>query len=115
MKIFFVMALIISNLHAATMYTFDGEFKIESSIPYFYVTDFNNQFQHCYTGETFKACDLVKEGESTTYSNYHEGAHDYFEVLSCYTELDFVKVKVKLYNDYDNEFRQREVSFGKCN
>jgi len=110
-----LMILLFSfSVFAANLYTFDGEFKTELSLPYFYMTDFYNQYKYCYTVESSKACDLVKEGESITMTNYTEGAHDYFEVLSCTNNYNLVTVKANLYNDYDNNFRQREVSFGQC-
>lgn len=100
---------------ASTVYSFYNEHENYPIADYFYVSSFSQNIRHCYVGTTENVCDDIKNGEALTMDRYLDGAHDYFEVISCTHEHDQYTVTTKLFDDYGTNGENLVSVFGQCN
>ncbi len=114
MKKLILIALLTKSALATSVFTFESWQGQKFSVPYFYATDFNKNFQYCYDGEVNDVCHLVDLGSQMSKENYQDGGHDYFEVVTCVSNHEIINTKIRLFNDYDEGYREAEVNFGKC-
>lgn len=116
MKFLICLGLCIGSLSAfseTTIYSYNGKFD-QKSTNFFYVSSFNFGLNHCYTGPSEPVCDEVKKSEAFIMKEYVEGAHDYYEVVSCERDHDQVIVTTKLFDDYGTNGAPNTSVFGMC-
>lgn len=117
MKKLFVLVMVFISLttSASTVYSFyEGNEKYPTT-DFFYVTSFAKEINHCYVGTTEHVCEEIKNGETLTMDRYSDGAHDYFEIVSCSQDHDQYTVKTKLFDDYGTNGEELISIFGQCN
>jgi hypothetical protein len=117
MKKILVLGMLITSVtsNASTVYSFYEGHENHPTADYFYVTSFAKDINHCYVRTTENVCEDIKNGEALTMDRYLDGAHDYFEIISCTHDHDQYTVKTKLFDDYGTNGEELVSVFGQCN